>query len=232
MRNSLRVAGGFLPIAAAFVLTGAMAWEVGLRPTPADAEPFHAAAAEAVNGLPMKFGSWDGVEVPVPTSARTLLNPNALVSRVYRNTETGDQASLVLVQCRDTRDMAGHYPPICYPGQGWVEQKDDRQRVEVRLSDRTLMTVRYRFSRQGFDRDRYLSVYNFFAIPGQGLPIDMEAVRSAAEDYTARPFGAAQIQVVFDGRRSLEEERAVAAALLNPMEPVIDLLSDGKWRSR
>jgi hypothetical protein len=75
-------------------------------------------------------------------------------------------------------------------------------------------------------------VYNFFAIPGQGLPIDMEAVRDAAADYTARPFGAAQIQVVFDGRRTRQDETDAVEALLLPIEPVILLLADRRWRAR
>jgi EpsI family protein len=231
MKSKRSHSAGFLPLALAFALTAAIAWEVGRRPTPADAEPFHHAAAAAIGDLPIHIGNWEGSDVPVPTAARTLLKPNALMCRQYRNKDTGEQASLVLVQCRDTRDMGGHYPPICYPGQGWI-QEGSGQRVPIPLGDRTIPVVRYEFHREAFDRDRQLVVYNFFAIPGQGLPIDMEAIRKVAADYTARPFGAAQIQVVFEGRRSLEEERAVLSELLRPMEPVVGLLSDGKWRSR
>lgn len=225
---------GYIPLLAGAVLTALMALEVAGRPTPKDAEPFHRQAAEAIDSIPIKFGPWEGSTIAVPESAQALLKPNAILSRRYQNTESGEHASLVVVQCRDTRDMAGHYPPICYPGQGWKLEADASRVVEIPLEHLTVKAMRYEFDRSGsgLDRDRTLTVYNFFAIPGQGLPIDMTAVRAAAADYTARPFGAAQFQVVFDGSRSLADEEKVVAALLSPVEPVITLLSDPKWRLR
>lgn len=225
---------GYVPLLVGCLLTALMAWEVAGRPTPEDAAPFHHAAREAIEAIPIKFGSWEGSTVSVPESAQTLLKPNAILSRRYRDTASGDQASLVVVQCKDTRDMAGHYPPICYPGQGWKLDTQTTQVVEIPLEHTTLKVMRYEFNRSGggFDQDRTLTVYNFFAIPGQGLPIDMTAVRAAAADYTARPFGAAQFQVVFDGRRSIADEEKTVSALLSPIEPVITLLSDPTWRSR
>jgi len=231
MKNVRSRIAGYLPLVLAFACTMAMAWEVNRRPTPADAEPFHTAAAEMIKALPIKFGVWEGVEVPVPQAAQSLLKPNALLSRSYKNTSTGERASLVLVQCKDTRDMGGHYPPICYPGQGWVED-GPQQQVAVTVGSRPVNMIRYNFRRESFDRDRRLVVYNFFAIPGQGLPTDMKSVRASAEDYTARPFGAGQFQVVLDGQRPIEREQAIVAELLGPLDAVIGLLSDNKWRSR
>lgn len=221
----------YVPILLGGLVMLLMTWEVSGRPTAQDAAPFHKAAAEAIAAIPSKFGDWEASDVPIPASARTLLKPNALMCRACRNASTGERASLVLVQCRDSRDMAGHYPPICYPGQGWVES-DTHETVDIPLKNTTIKAVRYEFRRSAFDQDRWLVVYDFFAIPGQGLPLDMAAVRRAAADYTARPFGAAQIQVVFDGHRAIAEESQVVAALLTPVEPVISLLSDPKWRSR
>ncbi len=225
---------GYIPLLAAAILTALMAWEVAGRPTPKDAEPFHRQAALAIDSIPIKFGSWEGSTISVPESAQALLKPNAILSRRYQNPQTNEQASLVVVQCRDTRDMAGHYPPICYPGQGWKLDVHANRVVEIPLEHVTVKAMRYEFDRSGggFDRDRTLTVYNFFAIPGQGLPIDMEAVRAAAADYTARPFGAAQFQVVFDSRLPIADEEKVVTALLSQIEPVIILLSDPKWRSR
>ena len=231
MKNIRSRVAGYLPLVLAFACTMAMAWEVHRRPTPADAAPFHAAAADAIRALPMKFGDWEGVEVPVPQAAQSLLKPNALLSRSFKNSSTGERASLVLVQCKDTRDMGGHYPPICYPGQGWVED-GPQQQVAIAVGGRAINTIRYEFRRESFDRVRRLVVYNFFAIPGQGLPTDMKSVRAAGEDYTARPFGAAQLQVVLDGQRPLEREKAIVAELLGPLDSVVDLLSNGNWRSR
>lgn len=211
------------------ILTGLAAAEFARRPDAGDAEPFHAAAAKAIESLPDKFGDWETAEIPIPASAQTLLKPNAMLSRALTNRVTGEQASLVLVQCRDTRDMAGHYPPICYPGQGWTENAP-RRPVELTAGDRKVTAIRYEFTRSAFDRDRMLVVYNFFAIPGQGTPSDMDTIRRAASDYSARPFGAAQVQIVLTRRQSAEEEQRLVESALSPMADVVDLLSDPKWR--
>ncbi len=204
-------------------------FEFNRRPTAGDAAPFHAAASAAIKALPMKFGPWESSEIPVPQAAQALLKPNALLSRSLINPATGEQASLVLVQCRDTRDMAGHYPPICYPGQGWTES-EERKPVDFILGNRAVTAIRYEFVRSAFDRDRTLVVYNFFAVPGQGTPSDMETIRRAASDYAARPFGAAQLQVVVNRRQTVGEEQKLVESVLSPLSDVVDLLTDPKWR--
>ncbi len=222
----------YLSLVSGMAIVGLMATEFAYRPSAADASPFHAEAANAIRSIPSQFGPWQGSDIAVPTSAQALLKPNAIVSRSYSNRETGEQASLVVVQCRDTRDMAGHYPPICYPGQGWTESADERRIVTLTVADRPLRATRYEFKRSGFDRERTLVVYNFFAMPGKGLPTDMDAIRRAAADYTARPFGAAQFQVVLtnpSSRYTAEQEAVIVQSLLDPLSPVVDLLSDPKW---
>jgi len=220
----------YLPLALGLVLLALIGVEVSHRPSAADAAPFHIAAAAAIKAIPSKFGTWEGGDVPTPQAAQTLLKPNAILSRQLIDHASGEQLSLVLVQCRDTRDMAGHYPPICYPGQGW-EQNGPGIVVELHPdSQHTIKAMRYEFQRHTFDQERTLVVYNFFAIPGQGLPLDMDAIRRAASDYTARPFGAAQIQVVLNHPRPSDEEKSLVQSVLAPMTPVLDLLSDPKWR--
>lgn len=222
----------YLSLASGLVVVGAMAAEFSRRPAAADAAPFHAAAAQAIGDVPIKFGGWEGTDVPVPTSAQALLKPNALLSRAYVNKSTNEQASLVVVQCRDTRDMAGHYPPVCYPGQGWAESAD-RRLVQLRLDHRLIGATRYQFKRSAFDAERTLVVYNFFALPGRGLPTDMDAIRRGAADYAGRPFGAAQVQIVLAApniRYNTDQEIAIVESLLSPLGPVVDVLSDPKWR--
>ncbi len=222
----------YLSLATGMAVVGAMAAEFSSRPAAADAVPFHLAAAEVIRDAPTKFGDWEGTDVPVPTSAQALLKPNAILSRSYLNKTTNEQASVVVVQCRDTRDMAGHYPPVCYPGQGWTESAD-RKVLQISIDTRVIAATRYQFKRSGFDAERELVVYNFFALPGRGLPIDMDAIRRGAADYAGRPFGAAQFQVVLAtgrNRYSIEQEVAIVQSLLTPLKPVVDLLSDPKWR--
>lgn len=219
----------YLSALVGLAVLGVAAIEITARPSAGDAEPFHAAAAEAIKSIPTEFGDWAATEIPVPQSAQALLKPNALLSRGLSNRVTGEQVSLVLVQCRDTRDMAGHYPPICYPGQGWIERDEPRD-VDVLVGNRRVKAMRYGFVRSGFDRERTLVVYNFFAVPGQGTPKDMETIRRAASDFAARPFGAAQIQVVLPRPLDIDEERRLVESALEPLSAVVDLLSDAKWR--
>ncbi len=220
----------YLPLIVAIALVAMMTLEVGRRPNAADAQPFHIAAAAAINALPRQYGNWDGADVPIPAAARALLKPNAILSRQFVNKVTREPVSVSLVQCADTRDMQGHYPPICYPGIGWVERTDVRRVEDVTVDGRVIRAVRYEFVRQVLDQERLLIVYNFFAIPSKGFPIDMDEVHEVAADYTSRAFGAAQIQVALNRRRGLAEERAFVGSVLAPFGPVLDLLSDPKWK--
>jgi hypothetical protein len=220
----------YLPLIVAIALVAMMTLEVGRRPNAADAHPFHVAAAAAINALPLQFDNWQGTDVPIPAAAQALLKPNAILSRQYVDKVTGEQVSVSLVQCADTRDMQGHYPPICYPGVGWVERSDARRVEEVQIGSRVIRAVRYEFVRQTFDQDRVLIIYNFFAIPAKGFPTDMDEIRQVASDYTCRAFGAAQIQVAMNRGLGLAEERAFVGSVLAPFGPVLDLLSDPKWK--
>jgi hypothetical protein len=221
----------FIPIAVAAILVTAMSLETEGRPSAADGIEFHAAAAEAVGDLPLQFGDWRGEEVAVPAAAQVLLKPNAILSRRFMNRRTGETVSMSLVQCRDTRDMSGHYPPICYPGMGWAEKSPARE-VPIEVDGTRLIAMRYHFTRQFFDQERTLVVYNFFAMPGEGFPAEMGAIRRAASDYTSRPYGAAQVQVALNQAREPSEEKQLVQSVLMPCAPALRLLSDPNWKNR
>ncbi|MFW6061969.1 MAG: exosortase-associated EpsI family protein, partial [Planctomycetota bacterium] len=88
-----------------------------------EADPYHRRVAERIANIPYTIGDWKGEDVSVPRSAVELLQPNALCSRQYRNQKTGQVLSLLVVHCRDARDMTGHYPPVCYPAHGWTQRQ-------------------------------------------------------------------------------------------------------------
>lgn len=218
-----------LPVLCAGLLATAMFVEVALRPAPSDATPFHSAALAAIDAIPVTMGEWEGTDIPIPTSARALLRPNATLSRSYRNRSTGDRGTLIIVQCRDTRDMAGHYPPICYPGQGWKKHGEFLP-VQLTIASRPVVAVRYEFERPEMGTTRRVVVYGFFAVPGAGFPSDMQQIRAIASDYVSRPYGAAQIQVVLSDSIEAQREVNVVEALLNAVAPVLDLLADPTWK--
>src|SRR5688500_20314095 len=91
---------------------------------PADAEPYHARARAAVDQVPYFIGTWTGQDDEIPVAAQKLLRPNAILMRTFVDSSPGDyrskyrSASLPIVECREARDMVGHYPPICYRPHG------------------------------------------------------------------------------------------------------------------
>src|SRR5947207_4217407 len=108
-------------------LLGGIAAEQHRRLKPRDVEPYHARAAAAVKAVPYVIGYWTGKDDEIPSAAQKLLRPNAILSRTYSDNDPGRggiyrtrrrDASLLVVQCRDSRDMVGHYPPICYRAHG------------------------------------------------------------------------------------------------------------------
>lgn len=191
-----------------------------------DAGAFHTSARAALESYPQRIGAWSGTEIAVPQAARALLRPNALLSREFRKDGSTKVASVVVVQCKDARDMGAHYPPVCYPASGWTLDST-RGPMPVRVGDRDIQFVRYRFHRSGFEAYREIVVYSVFALPGHGLATDLKDVRRAASDYLSRPFGAAQVQVLMPDHDSLEQEHAVVGELLAPLGPALEALVAG-----
>jgi hypothetical protein len=130
-----------------------------------------------------------------------LLHPNCKINRRYTSnllTANGlpAQASLLIVQCKDSRDMAGHYPPICYPAAG-EQQISEPQPFELDVNGTWINGYEYHFLQKSLPVSRQC-VYDFFIVPGKGFQSDMDGVRKAAGDYQRRYYGAAQFQVVMD----------------------------------
>ena len=183
------------PVVSLALLAGVGA-ELLHRPQAADAEAYHQQVRLAVAMIPMHIGAWVATNLPVPREAQGLLHPNALLHRSYYNAQTGQRVALLLVQCRNARDMVGHYPPVCYPNQGWTCATS--KHVEVRAGALRLPVVEYEFHMDQFgDRATHLWVYNVMALPDSTLVPTIEQVNRAAADYTQHFFGAAQTAVCF-----------------------------------
>ena len=126
--------------------------------------------------------------------------------------------------------MAGHYPPRCYPGQGWRSLDEGAEEsVPLELSAGSggvasgLTARRYDFSRPGDGAE--VTIFGFFVLPGVGVVTDMSLVYERAADYPLRPFGAAQIQALFTGPWDERERVRATEELLSPMAALIELMS-------
>lgn len=209
---------------------GGIALETASYPTAKDAGPFHEAIREAVDLYPTEIGAWVGADGQVPAAATELLKPNAIFSRQFRNRDTGMVASVVVIQCQDSRDMAGHYPPICYPNSGWAMESGTVESGTNHTGVVDLWGMKVPFAEYGFALSsganaQRLVIYNFFLLPGRRIVLGMDEVRAASGDYELRPYGAAQVQVVFDGTVPADTRRIEAMReLLEPLSPAAEAM--------
>ncbi len=205
----------FAPILC-LALLGGVYFETRGHPRPENAAPFHAAVARSVAEIPMNIGQWAGTDQTMPPAAQALLRPNAALCRTYRSTISGREVSLIVIQCKDSRDMAGHYPPRCYPGSGWEESSAQRPLL-MKVADTEIPVVRYEYQRRGLGDAQKLAIYGFFVLPGRGIVTSMTEVYKAAEFYAARPFGAAQIQLVVDATSDDDGDAVAFNELMAPL---------------
>lgn len=189
-----------------------------------DPEPYHERVRAAVADIPIHFGDWEGEEVLIPPAAGRLLRPNAIMSRYYQDQTRGLWASLVVVHCRDPRDMAGHYPPNCYPGTGWM-QRGEAADVKCEIDGAVFPLAEYRFSRTEYHQISSRRIYNFFVLPSVGLVTQMSEVKRATGDYRSRPFGAAQIQIIVDASTPEAERQRILRDMMQVLAPVIEVLA-------
>ncbi len=218
-------------LATVAVLIGAAA-ESWTRPGSGDAEPYHATVREAADALPRDFGQWSTRDVPVPESAVELLRPNVLVSRQHTH-ELGVAASVLFVQCKDATDLLGHYPPSCYPSQGWVLV--GRTAVDYEVAGRVLPGVAYTFERplpgggqggEGGGVER-IEVADWMLLPDGRYVRSMDELRRSAGDYTRFLFGAAHLQVLMHADWPQGLKDAVVAELVETYLPVLDTVAAG-----
>jgi|SRR5687768_10384188 hypothetical protein len=202
---------------------------------PDDVEPYHARVKTAVEDIPYVIGYWTGSQKDVHPAAQKLLRPNVIENRIYvdkePNADWRRQATLLIVHCKDSRDMVGHYPPVCYPAHGKSELGNNRAARDWQVGDMTISGTEYQFSDRTSAEEYRTTVYNFLVAPGRGVVRDMDSVKAAAEDYQKRYYGAAQFQVVFRAPALADLTRAerdeIFHTLITPTIPVIKLLSTG-----
>jgi len=194
------------------------------RPQPKDAKPYH----KSLRAFKTNFKNPDGwiAKVPdneLPPGAVALLKPNLDICRTYLN----PRFQFLLVQCRDARDMGGHYPPVCYPASGCVlvgpELGKDMTWV---VEGKTIEGKEYVFSHLEGGQTRTQIVDNLLILPRitNCYVRDIDKVRAFAADYTQRFYGAAQIQFVFDGEVPESERRDIFTKLIGKNMNLLNVL--------
>jgi hypothetical protein len=226
------------PVLCLFLLGGiALQQRTRLKPEDEVVQNYHARAGEEVRRMPWKIealnSTWTAVEHKPESAAVRLLRPNVILSRRYvQNTTSGNPmvAELLIVQCRDSRDMTGHYPPICYRNIGHELVYSERH-PPIDVFGQQVPFTEYHFEKYKHGRAEKVYVYNFFVVPGRGAVDDIKGVHEAAEDYERRFFGAAQFQVLMQDVLSPADaavrEQVFASLLRSRPELIATLKNDG-----
>lgn len=215
------------PLATLLLLVG-MTTGDKLRIDPHESDGYHANAAVAIGRVPKAFGSsnrtWyqTGKDILLPDDAAGMLKPNAYLHRIYMNPSTGRRVEVLLVQCRDTRDMQGHYPPICYPSSGCSIDRGVTQTWQAGAL--SLTGVEYVVTRPN---NQQLIIRNFFVLPNGKIVRDMESVVAAAKDYRELVYGVAQIQLLFDASVGGAERDQIFAQWIGSNQDMIAALRSG-----
>lgn len=211
------------PIVSLLLLAGVLVEQRGFAP-PADAEPYNARVRAAGARVPLQFGDWTGTDVALPYDAVQSLQPNLLISRRYVNPVLGEQAMVLLVQCDDARTLGNHFPPVCYPAQGYTLVSGEPRQWE--FGARRIEFMQYEFSRRSFDASANLAVANFLVLPGGRIVRDMAPVKEAANDIHRRYYGAAEVQVIFDPGTQPDVRDAIVGMMAQLLEPVLRAVSE------
>ena len=217
------------PLATLLLLAG-MSTADKLRIDPHEADAFHAQSAAAVARMPKILGSgarsWilNGKDIPLPDDAAGMLKPNAYLHRIYENLSTRRHAEILLVQCQDTRDMQGHYPPICYPSSGCSIDRGKPQ--SWRAGALSVAGTEYVVTWPRPDGSSS-TIRNFFVLPSGKIVRDMDSVIAAAKDYRELVYGVTQIQILFDASVGEAERDEIFAELIGPNQGLIATLRDG-----
>ncbi len=211
------------PIVALAMLVGMAIETAGTRSVPPDAEPYHMAAKAAVDSIPTRIGSWSAHKEDVPREAIALLKPNVIRCLKYDDND-GHWASLLVDQCRDARDMSGHWPPNCYVNSG-QEKIYDQPRDWV-VDGLAIHGTEYHFRQTTATSSTRTAVYDFLIVPKRGIFADMDGLRRASEDYRQRFYGAAQVQLVMDADLPQSDRDGIFQTLMQACAPAIRTLAD------
>ena len=215
-------------------LLGGIGVENAAHLKPKDVEPYHARARTVIEDWPRTIadGQWTtSNDEGLPPSAEQLLHPNCVIARLYtsgtlRINNEPVSASLLIVQCKDSRDMAGHYPPNCYPAFG--EQKIEARDFDPIMNGTTIPGMEYHFlGRRGLAPYRRC-VYDFFIVPGKGFVRgnnNMRDVYRAGADYQRRYYGAAQFQVIMDADYPRELRERVFKTIIGANPKAFEVLN-------
>lgn len=182
---------------------------------------------EAMTQLPYTVGSWVGTEIAQPTAAVELLHPNAILSRRYEKIPSGPVVNMLIVHCSDVRDMLGHYPPVCYPSNGWSAQGGES--ATIVLNGREVSARMYEFDRTvAGGRTVGIRIFNFFILPDGQFRGEMVDIYEQSERLALSIKGVAQVQLITSVDMPVESSIDAVNDIGDAMAELFEELGVGK----
>lgn len=211
-------------LAAGMLATLGCARLVLFRPPP-QADAYFKKVVAAAAATPTSFGPWVSLDVPIPPAAITMLRPNLTISRRYTNLQTGQQATLLLVQCSDARDLLGHYPPVCYVAHGYRSVAASSRDWQV--EGLALQGMIYTFASNRPEDQSSMIIYDFMILPDGRTSRDMDGIYATARDPRKRQLGAAQLQILMDPSMPESQREALFLTLVQAHRRTLDAILAG-----
>jgi len=122
----------------------------------------------SLSAFPSKVGNWVGSELSFATTTKEYMQKNFaddFLSRRYVNSATKAWADVYIVYCSSQpRNMLGHQPRVCYPGNGWVHDSTEPTQVMSRTG-RKIPCLIHRFHKPSPGHDQIV-VLNFYLLNG------------------------------------------------------------------
>ncbi len=189
---------------------------------------YFAEVAERVDELPYRIGPYLGVDVAVAPAAQEILRPNRVLQRRFTDPATGKSFDLLVVHCMDVRDMNGHYPPVCYPAHGWIEEARTPMPVASTLGEIDARFYHFRRETEHFEQRR-IDILGFFILPGEehALTGSGQVIDRATRSRNTTRMGAAQLQIITDAGMDPETRRKIWDMVIETCEPVMRRVNKG-----
>jgi hypothetical protein len=214
-----------VPLITCGLLAGIAADQAAREVAPEGVEEYHARVREAVALIPYNIGDWIGKDTEIRQEALKILDANCTLSRVYSNMKTNRTATLLLVQCADARSLLGHYPPVCFPSQGWSEVSSELKPVPPEYGP--YGATCYAFGYDLLQRSNSLRVMHFTVLPDGRIAPDMGLLETAARDRRYTFCGGASVQLIVDSGLSESEQNEAYDMLFQAAAPWIEVVRAG-----
>ncbi len=196
------------------VLIGAVFGHSLTLPGPEDAQAYHQRVSAVAEDLPLSFDGWTAEPLPMQPGSMELLKPNVALRMRVSHPDYDQPMEFLIVQCRDARDLAGHYPPNCYPQVNGYIQLDAEPR-NWHAGDIDVPGTEYRFAVNDLPAAPERYVLHVMLLPDGTFARDIDAIYKAGADYLRRHHGAAQCQLFIRDASvtRAERDRAFIAVL-------------------